>query len=647
MCILLLTVLTVPDLVQRFRLPGIIGLILAGAIMGPHGINLLAQGEGIQLLSKIGLLYIMFWAGLEIEITSFLKNKHKSALFGLLTFGFPLLIGGIYAFFILELKWMSALLLAGMFSAHTLIAYPVVTRLRISRNEAVAVAVGGTVITDTMALLLLAVISGMAQGNMDGWFWVKLTLSLALFGALVFGLLPIVARWFFRRVESDVTYQFVFVLAMVFVCGLLAELAGVEAIIGAFLAGLVLNRLIPQSSPLMDRIGFVGNSLFIPAFLFNVGMMINLHVFLENGKMAMLALGFSVVALLSKWLAAFFTQKIYGYSADQGNLIFGLSASRAAAAVAIALIGFKLQLFDESIVNATIFLIVITCFVSTLVSESAALRIAATNILPTTGGSSPQRILVPIANPINVANLLDFAFLIKTPGTNEPVYPLSIILDEKEVREKIRQNQLLLAPILRQATDRDIALAPIHRVDVSAVSGILRAASELLATEIVIGWHPKESATERLFGSLLDNLLDESPEMLFVTNIISPPTTFKRLRVILPEATHLEPGFGEMVRRLENIGRNLNLPLKLLATPVTISAANQFLGKDSLEQLRSLPLNPEDWWQLHESAANDELTILVSARQESVSAEGFMQKIPAYLTEHFSEWNFVLVYPGL
>ncbi len=647
MCVLLLTVLTVPALLQRFKLPGIIGLILMGAILGPHGINLLEQGDGIKLLSKIGLLYIMFWAGLEIDMASFLKNKHKSATFGMLTFGLPLLLGGLCTYFLLDLEWMGALLLAGMFSTHTLISYPIVHRLRIAKNEAVSIAVGGTIITDTLALLLLAVISGMAQGTMDGWFWVKLIVSLGIFGALVFGLLPHVARWFFRRVESDITYQFVFVLAMLFVCGLLAELAGIEAIIGAFMAGLVLNRLIPHSSALMNRIEFAGNALFIPAFLFSVGMLIDLRVFFKNDETIFTALVLTSVALLTKWLAAFATQKIFGYSANQGKLIFGLSSSHAAATIAIILIGYEIKLFDESVLNATIFLILVTCLVSSFVTERVARRIAAASIHAASDTEKTQRILVSISNPASVANLVDFAFLIKTPGKKEPVYPLSIILDEKDVREKIKQSQQLIEPMVQHAAERQIAISPIHRVDVSPVSGILRAADELLATEIVMGWHPKASTSERLFGTLLDNLLDESPEMLFVTNMLRSPFTFKKLKVVVAENAYLESGFGEMMRRIENISLNLDLPLTLIISDTARPEAAKLFLKRTLERLKIKPLDKDSWWHLHENLPDDVLVILLCGRYESVSAEPFMEKIPAYLAEHFEEKNFVLAYPAL
>lgn len=648
MCVLLLSVLTIPALLQKIRLPGIIGLILAGALLGPHGVNLLEMGEGIKLLSKVGLLYIMFWAGLEIDMVVFIKNKHKSLIFGLLTFSFPLILGGLCTYYFLGLSKMGALLLAGMFSTHTLISYPIVNRLRISRDEAVSITVGGTVITDTLALLLLAVISGMAQGTLNIWFWVRLTISLALFSALVFGVLPRLARWFFRKVESDVTYQFVFVLAMVFVCGILAEIAGVEAIIGAFMAGLVLNRLIPHSSPLMERIEFVGNALFIPVFMFSVGMLIDLQVFFKNEKTLLTALTITSVALFTKWLAAYTTGKIVGYTKRQSRLIFGLSSSHAAATIAIILIGYEIKLFDETVLNATIFLILVTCLISSLITDRTARQIAAdTHALSAHSLDGMQRILVPISNPASVPNLLDFACLIKTPGSSEPVYPLSIILDEQDVRNKIRQNQTLMEPVLLHAAENDISLTPLHRVDVSAVSGIQRAASELLATEIVLGWHPKLTASERFFGTVLDNLLEDSPEMLFVTNILQPPTGFKGLKVILPNLAQLESGFAEIIRRLENLSKRMDLGLSISCTETTANAVRNVMNQATQNRLQFLPHTPESWWQMHNLVGQDELAILVNARPQSVSHENFMTEIPDYLCQHFVERSFVMVYPGL
>ena len=645
--LLLLTVLTAPALMQRFRLPGIAGLILAGAIFGPHGFNLLERGEGIKLLAQGGLLYIMFWAGLEINMVSFLKNKHKSLVFGAFTFLIPLSLGGICAYYFLGFSGLGALLLASMFSTHTLISYPIIQRFRISQNEAVAITVGGTIITDTLALLLLAVISGIAQGSITGWFWIKLIISLAAFAVVVFGLIPKVARWFFRRVESDLTNQYVFVLALVFLCGLLAELAGVEAIIGAFMAGLVLNRLIPHASPLMERIEFVGNALFIPAFLFSVGMLVNLHVFFKSSHVIVMALTLAAIALLSECVAALATQKIFHYSADQRRLILGLSSSHAAATIAIILIGYQVKLFDEEVLNATIFLILVTCLVSTMVTDRTARKMVAETASAHISVLTTQRILVPFANPASLINLVDFAFLIKNPGQQTPVYPLSIILDEKDVREKINRSRKIMEPVVKHAAENQIALSPIHRVDVSAVSGILRAAKELPATEIVIGWKPVLSATEKLFGALHDNLLEETAEMLFVTNFTRPPASFHQLKIAMPENAHLEQGFGELAQRLDHLSLHFNAPVQLLASNITVEAFRRYISKKTNSRLQFSPIPQDAWWTLHENLPEDQLLVLVSARRQGVAFENYLDKIPRYLAGHFEEKSFVLAFPGI
>ncbi len=646
--LLLLTILIAPAVMLRLRLPGIVGLIVVGALVGPHGINLLERGEGIQLLGQAGLLYIMFWAGAEIDLDSFIKNRHKSYVFGLFTFILPLVLGSLCAHYLLGFSWLGALLMASMFSTHTLISYPIVQRFRIAQNEAVSITIGGTIITDTLALLMLAVIASMAQGSISGWFWVKLAISLALFGAIVFGVMPKIARWFFQRVQSDLTYQFVFVLAVVFICGFLAELAGVEAIIGAFMAGLVLNRLIPHASPLMERIEFMGNALFIPAFLFSVGMLVNLHIFFEGRRVIYMALLLTAVALLTKWVAAIISRRIFHYTSDEGMLIFGLSSSHAAATIAIAMIGYQVNLLGEDAINAIVFLVLVTCVVSTLVTDRVARKmVAEVALLSPTDSLTPQQILVPFANPASLLNLIEFARLIKTPGQQTPLYPLSIILDEQDVREKINYSRQIMEPVIQQAAEKQIDISPIHRVDVSAVSGILRTAKELPATEIVIGWKPKLSATEKLFGTLHDNLLEETPEILFVTHCIHPPFEFNQIRLVIPENGHHEPGFGDLVFRFDNLSLRLNAPIQLLASEATATAFSERLSIKSKSRLQVSPLRVSDWWRLHEDLPPDCLLIIVSSRWKGVSWKGYLDRIPAYLAEHFVDKSFVLAFPGI
>ena len=645
--ILMLVVLVVPALCQKLKIPGIVGLIVSGALLGPFGTNLLYHGEGIQLLAKAGLLYLMFWAGLEINMVGFLRNRHKSLVFGGMTFLLPLLIGGLSAYYLLGFDWTGAILLASMFSTHTLISYPVVARLRVSKNEAVAITVGGTIITDTLALLILAVVSGMEQGELTGMFWVGLSFKILLFGGLVFGGMPRVARWFFQKVESDLTYQYVFVLAMLFTCSLLAELAGLEGIIGAFMAGLVLNRCIPHSSPLMERTGFVGQALFIPAFLFSVGMMINIGVLFGKRETLVMAFLLTSIAILTKWLAAYATQKIYHYTPVQRNLIFGLSSSHAAATIAIILIGFEIKLFDETVLNATVFLILVTCMVSGFATEKAARQLATDGTGKPSTHKKNQRILVPYSNPANVGRLLDFAFLLKMEGQTEPVRPLAVILDSEDVSLKIEQSRQLLKPTLQQLTVQSQTVSPIHRIDVNVASGIIRAAKELPATDIVIGWRPAVSATDKLFGTLHDNILEETSECLFVAHFTQPPHQFKRLCLAIPALIQKEPRFGDLTQRLDMVFKHLGLPIKWVSGQTIRKGAQEQNWIDVLSDSNDSGAEEDLFFHLHENVTREDLTVILSARKGSVSHQVFMDRLPGYLAEKFMDRSFVLVFPPL
>lgn len=346
--LLLFIILFAPILLNKLRIPHLIGLIIAGAIIGPNGFNLIARDMSIILFGTVGLQYIMFLAGLEIDLAEFKKNSGKSLVFGLLTFSIPMTIGTLAGYYILEFSLPTSVLLASMFASHTLIAYPIVSKLGVAKNRAVNVTVGGTMITDTLALLVLAVIAGMQVGEINQEFWIRLGVSVIVFGLVVMLVFPIIGRWFFKRFDDNIS-QYIFVLAMVFLGCTLAELAGIEAIIGAFLAGLALNRLIPHTSPLMNRIEFVGNALFIPFFLIGVGMLIDYKAFIKDWNTLQVAGIMTACAIIGKYIPAWITQKIFGYSRDERRLIFGLSNAQAAATLAAVLVGFNIIIGYDSV----------------------------------------------------------------------------------------------------------------------------------------------------------------------------------------------------------------------------------------------------------------------------------------------------------
>ncbi|GAA6771295.1 hypothetical protein AAGS39_20410 [Flavobacterium sp. CGRL2] len=370
--LILFIILLSPILLKKINIPGIIGLIISGVIIGPHGLNILAKNSAVDLFSTIGLLYIMFIAGLELDMNEFKANRNKSLLFGFFTFIFPLSIGFPVCFYLLKYDFNASFLTASMFATHTLVAYPIVSKLGIAKNQAVAITVGGTILTDTAVLIILAVIMGSSQGNLNQAFWIKLGVSLAIFSAIMFLVIPRIAKWFFKKLESEKHAHYIFVLSVVFFAAFLAEVAGVEPIIGAFVAGLALNPLIPHSSALMNRIEFIGNALFIPFFLISVGMLVDVSVILSGPTALIVAGTLSVVAIFGKWIAAFFTQLVFKYTKTERQLIFGLSSAHAAATLAVILVGFKAKILDENILNGTIILILITCIVASFATEKAA-----------------------------------------------------------------------------------------------------------------------------------------------------------------------------------------------------------------------------------------------------------------------------------
>ncbi|SEP10326.1 Kef-type K+ transport system, membrane component KefB [Mucilaginibacter gossypiicola] len=370
--LILLIILLAPIVMGKFRFPGIVGFILAGIAIGPHGLNLLRKNSAVDLFSTIGLLYIMFIAGVELDLNEFKQKKHKSLVFGFFTFCIPILIGFPICYYLLGYPLITSALTASMFATHTLVAYPIVSKYGMAKNEAVAISVGGTILTDTAVLILLPVIMGAKSGGLGFSFWLQLMISLSIFAFIMFVLIPPLARWFFNRYRDNKTLPYVFVLFIVFLSAFLSQLAGVEPIIGAFVAGLALNKAVQQSQPLMHRIDFVGNAIFIPFFLISVGMLVDLRVLTRGPQATIVAVSLTLGALLGKWLAALSTQKIFKYSATQRTLIFGLSSAHAAATLAIILVGFKAQIIDDNILNGTIILILVTCVVASFATERAS-----------------------------------------------------------------------------------------------------------------------------------------------------------------------------------------------------------------------------------------------------------------------------------
>ncbi len=647
--IVLLIILLSPIILRRLRVPGIIGLILAGVIIGPHGLNLLLRDSSIILFGTVGLLYIMFLAGVEIDLNEFKRTRLKSFLFGLLTFSIPQSIGTIIAFYYLEFSLLSSILLASMFASHTLLTYPIVSKLGLSKHEAVTVAIGGTLITDTLALFLLSVIVQIHNNQMTPAFWLMATLLMILFGLFIFYGIPWLARWFFRSFEGEGYSHFIFVLSVVFLSAFFAQLAYLEAIIGAFLSGLVFSRLIPARSALMNRIEFVGNTLFIPFFLISTGMIIDLKLLFSGWQTLNVALVMTMVALAGKWLAAFTTQKILGYSTAERGIIFGLSNSQAAATLAAVTIGYQIGLFNDNVLNGTVVMILITCLISSLATESAARKLAKIEAPDETiPERASERIMVPVSNPKTIEKLIELSILIKDKASPEPIYPLTIVKDADKAAEQITLCRKVLNESFRQAEAAEMQMQLVTRIDINPASAILRAIKELQITTLIIGWNAKMSTSEKIFGGVLDNVLHNSNQTIMVSKLNGILNIVERVHLFVPELAHREAEFTGWFRQIKTLTGQIGAKLMIHSDSETLKVLKR----------ASLTVNPQvatDFFEIGQSlfiyldsfmVEPSDVCIFVSSRRSFISYQPYLDELPFYLSNNYQTHSFIVVYPA-
>lgn len=646
--IVLTIILAAPLVLNRLRIPHIIGLILAGAVIGPNGLGLLLRDSSFELFGNVGLLYIMFLAGVEMELADFKKNKNKSIVFGLFTFTIPIVTGTIVCYYVLKMSLISSILLASMFATHTLIAYPIVGRFGVVRNRSVNITVGGTMITDTLALLILAVISGMTKGNIEPSFWISLTFSFLLFGLSVLYLFPILARIFFRCI-SDQVLQYVFVLALLFFAAFLAELAGMEGILGAFLAGIALNKLIPSVSPLMNRLEFVGNALFIPYFLIGVGMLIDVGVFFHGTDALVVAFIMTTVALLAKWCAAWVTRRTFHFLPEEGLMIFGLSSAHATATLAVVMVGFDIGLFDESILNGTIIVILITCTVSSFASEKAARKIALNmkEVKPKNTGS--RRVLIPVANPNTLNNLLDVAFLYKHIGRANSLYALSVVDDSNEGARNLMHGRKLLETAGKVASSVDTELMPLIRYDINISSGICHTIKERNITDVVMGLHYKSNIVDSFLGSKIERLIKDSTAQLFILKCIAPINTFRRMILAVPPRAEYEVGFMHWMDTMSVLAREMDLNVLIYTHPDTQIVMRQYyaMKQINLEIVYEELNNWDDFLITSKDVRRSDLFVVVTPRSNSLSYVPSVEKLPMQLSQYYANTNLVLLYPAI
>ena len=656
--LILLVILFAPILLDRIKIPHLLGLIIAGAIIGPHGFHLITRDSSIILSGTAGLLYIMFLAGLEIDLADFKKNAIKSSLLGLYGFGIPMILGTLTGYYFLNYSLMTSVLMASMFSSHTLITYPIVSKLGITRNKAVNITVGSTLITNVLALLVLAVVVGMSSGNMNEFFALRLTISFFIFSSIIMLVFPLVARWFFKRYDDNVS-QYIFVLVMVFLGAVLSELAGIEGIIGAFLAGLALNRLIPRTSPLMNRIDFVGNAIFIPFFLLGVGMLIDYRAFLSDTETIIVAATMSVIATIGKYIPAWIIQKSSGFSVDQRRVIFGLSNAQAAATLAAVLIGYNVilgetaegepvRLLSESILNGTIIMILVTCTIASFETQRGAqnLALAEGTDLDEDQTEPDERILIPVSNPETVDELVHLSMLVKSKSNKAGIYALNIISnDTVDSQLAGKHGRKMLEKAAVTASSADIDLKQLLRYDLNTGNGITSVIKEHNITDLILGLHVRKEISESFLGNLTEGILAKCNVTTLVYKPAQPVSTIKSHFIIMPRHAEKEDGFPFWVLKVWNIARNTGAKLHFYGTEATLGIIRDIHSKHPVDIEFHVFDDWDDFLILSRDIKVDDNIIIILSRKHEISYQANMNNVPKYLNKYFSENSFILIYP--
>lgn len=646
----LVMILVTPVLLRRFGVPHIVGMILAGILVGPYGVNLLARDASFEIFGQVGILYLMFLAGVEIDIPGLKLNWKRGVRFGFLSFILPLSGGIAVCHYLLGMSYLTSTLIGSMLSSHTLISYPIVTRFGLSNVRASVVAVCGTIVAVLLSLIVLAeVVLIKTSGVMDGWALIRLMFYMVLYAIGIWYLLSWATRLFFRKYSDRVT-QFIFVLAEVFLASVLAQFIGLEAILGAFYAGLVLNRFIPNRSGLMTRIDFVGNAIFIPYFLIGVGMLMNVKVIFSGWNVLGIALSITATALILKWVAAWFSARSMHASRAERRLIFGLTSGKAAATIAATIIGYRYGLLSEDVMNGAVIMILICCAVASVCTERAAKRIRMDLSDESMKEGGEQRVvfarqLVAVANPMTAEGIMKMALYMRHPANYHPINVLFVRTSDDPTLVNMGRNALKDA--VQSALSVDMKVNDIERYDTNIVAGLTNVLKERKCTEIVIGLHRKSNIVDTFFGSMTESLLRETNKMIIMSRCFVPVATLRRLVAVVPDKAEYETGFYLWLTRLCMLASQIGGEIAFIAYEETaryIKGAVASIGFSVNLKIQVISAW-DDFITASGGISEEDLLVVVGARKTSISYTSDLEILPSYLARYFSRHNILIIFP--
>ena len=661
--VVLCIILFAPIIMGKLRIPHIIGMVLAGVLVGKYGLNILERDNSFELFGRVGLCYIMFLAGLEMDTEGIKRNSSRFLIFGTLTCFVPLIMTYFMAMWLLDYNSPSSFLLGCIMASNTLIAYPIITRYGLQRNSSVSLSVGSSMISLFMALVMLAGLTA-SHSNLNIQhstlslllFWLWFLLKIALFCAGSFLLIPRVTRFFLRR-YSDAVMQFIFVLSVMFLSAALTEAIGLEAIFGAFFSGLILNRYIPHVSPLMNRIEFIGNALFIPYFLIGVGMLINVRTLFEGTHMLWIVGLIAFFGTFGKAVAAYLSSLLFKLPKAEGNMMFGLTSAHAAGAIAMIMVGMRIEvasgqyLVTDDMLNGVVIMILVTCIVSTMMTEHAAqqiiLRDNGQRTTDNTTSQTPEKILLCVKYPEIAPQLLELAIMMRNTKLNNELVALNVVYDDQNSSNHRKQGLQLLEQLQQQASASDVRMVTQVRLATNIANGIKHAFRETGASDIIMGMHVHTDNNPKFWGEFIQSLYNGLNRQIVLTRFVQPLNTLRRIQVCVPSRAEFEPGFQRWLERLCRMSGNLDCRIQFHGRHESLILIREYVNNRH-PNVRGEYTYMAHWNELPKLAENireDHMFVVVTARRGTISYKNAMDRLPNELMQHFSGKNLMIIFP--
>ncbi len=639
---------------RRLHVPHIIGMILAGVLIGPYATNVLERDSSFEIFGQVGLYYIMFLAALEMDTRALVKNVGKYLLFGLATFAFPFILAYLASISYFGYTPQQSVILATILSSNTLIAYPIISRYGIARNKSVSLSVGGSMIS---LLLSLVVVAGVATSFDDGnvlMSWAVFSLKILGFGLVMILFVPRFTRVFLRYYSDSVT-QFIYVLGIMFLAAAFAQWCGIEGVLGAFVAGLIINRFVPHVSPLMNRIEFVGNALFIPYFLIGVGMMININALFSGVVTLIMVAILVVVGTFGKALAAYFTSWILKLNRNSGTMMFGLTSAHAAGAIAIIMVGIRLEiapgkyLLDDDLLNAIVMMILITCIISSVITEYVARRVVLEkkDSMIENDGADDEKILLPIKDEESAVPIVNIAAMMCNHHLNRGLIALNVIYDDDDSMRQQRKGREMLQHIVKQAAAMDVRVQTQSRLASNVTNGIVHAFKEYDASELIVGCNGLKNERQNTLGNTLDSLISQLNHQIIITHLQHPLNTIRMIDVVVPQKAEYEPGFYRWIERLVRVAENLSCRITFYAGSISRELIANYINKhhsNVVVIMKEFEMG-DGLMSLRQQIPEDHLLVLIVARRGTVSYSSRFEKLKQIIDNSYSNHSLLIVFP--